>query len=185
MFKNLRLGLLLLVICGVIYPLLMTGVSQLVMPAKAEGSLVKNEDGKIIGSALIGQTFKEPKNFSGRVSSIDNNAATSGSGNYAPSNKEMLNRTKSDIKKFLKENPNVKQEDIPADLLTNSGSGLDPDITPMAANIQVPRIAKLRGISEKKVYTIIKEHTVGRQFGIFGEKRVNVLALNKELEKIK
>lgn len=185
MLKNMRIALVLLLICGVVYPLGMTGISKLMMPAKAEGSLITNEDGKVVGSELIGQTFKDPKYFSGRVSSIEYNAAGSGSGNYAPSNEEMIKRTKKDIEAFLKANPDVKKSDIPADLLTNSGSGLDPHISPMAAKIQVPRIAKLRGIDEDVLYTLINEHTEGRQWGVFGEPRVNVLNLNMELDRLK
>ncbi len=185
MMKNVRIALVLLLICGVVYPLGMTGISKLMMPAKAEGSLITNEDGKVVGSELIGQTFKDPKYFSGRVSSIEYNAAGSGSGNYAPSNEEMIERTKKDIESFLKANPDVKKSDIPADLLTNSGSGLDPHISPMAAKIQVPRIAELRGIDENVLYTLIKEHTEGRQWGVFGEPRVNVLNLNMELDRLK
>lgn len=183
MLKNLRLTLVLLFICGVGYPLAMTGFSQLIMPAKAEGSLLTDQDGKVVGSELIGQTFNDPKYFSGRVSSIDNNAAGSGSGNYAPSNEDMIERTKSDIDIFLKNNPDIQKKDIPADLLTNSGSGLDPHISPLAAEIQVPRIAAERGVSEEELLTIIKEHTEERQLGVFGEPRVNVLNLNLALDK--
>lgn len=183
MLKNLRISLVLLIVCGLAYPMAVTGISMLIMPDKAEGSMIKS-NGKVVGSELIGQMFKDPKYFSGRVSSIEYNAAGSGSGNYAPSNKDMIERTKKDIKAFLKANPNVSQEDIPADLLTNSGSGLDPHISPLAAEIQVPRIAKERGMNEKDIYQLIKEHTEGRQFGIFGEPRVNVLELNMALDKL-
>ncbi|AZB44760.1 potassium-transporting ATPase subunit KdpC [Bacillus sp. FJAT-42376] len=184
MLKNLRIALVLLVICGIVYPLLMTGIAQAVMPAKADGSLIE-KDGKVIGSELIGQTFKDPSYFTGRISSIENNAAGSGSGNYAPSNEEMIERTKKDIAAFLKANPDVKKSDIPADLLTNSGSGLDPHISPMAAEIQIPRISKLRNLDENELKEMVKKHTEGRQFGLFGEPRVNVLELNMELSKEK
>ncbi|MTH53434.1 potassium-transporting ATPase subunit KdpC [Bacillus mangrovi] len=184
MLKNLRIALILLIICGVAYPLLMTGIAQAVMPAQANGSLVE-KDGKVIGSELIGQTFKDPSYFTGRVSSIEYNAAGSGSGNYAPSNKDMIDRTKKDIEAFLKANPKVDKKDIPADLLTNSGSGLDPHITPLAAEIQVLRIAEARGLDESELKDLIEKHTEGRQFGLFGEPRVNVQKLNMELDRLK
>ena len=185
MLKNIRMSLVLLLICGIVYPLAMTGMSQLFFPAQADGSLIKNEDGEVVGSEMIGQMFTDPSYFSGRVSSIEYDASGSGSGNYAPSNEEMIARTKGDIEAFLEKNPGVRQENIPADLLTNSGSGLDPHITPMAARIQVPRIAKARSISEKQVEQLVSDHTAGRQFGIFGEPRVNVLKLNLELDELK
>jgi K+-transporting ATPase ATPase C chain len=181
--KNLRLSLVLLVVCGLAYPMAVTGLASLTMPAKAEGSLIE-VDGKVIGSELIGQMFKDPKYFSGRVSSIQYNAAGSGSGNYAPSNKDMIERTKKDIEVFLAANPDVKKADFPADLLTNSGSGLDPHISPLAAEIQVPRIAKIRGVEEEDISKLIKKHTEGRQLGVFGEPRVNVLKLNMELDEM-
>ncbi|MEB6549688.1 potassium-transporting ATPase subunit KdpC [Heyndrickxia sporothermodurans] len=184
MFKNIRISLALLLICGLAYPLAMTGISQVIMPAKADGSLITDEDGNIVGSELIGQMFTDPSYFSGRVSSIEYNAAGSGSGNYAPSNEDMIERTKKDIDAFLKNNPDVKKEDIPADLLTNSGSGLDPHISPMAAEIQVPRVANERGLSEDKIMNLIEEYTEGRQFGFFGEPRVNVLQLNIALDQL-
>lgn len=183
MLKNLRISLVLLIICGLAYPMAVTGLSVLTMPAKAEGSLIES-NGEVVGSKLIGQMFKDPKYFSGRVSSIEYNAAGSGSGNYAPSNKDMIERTKKDIDAFLEANPDVKKEDIPADLLTNSGSGLDPHISPLAAEIQVPRIAKERGIVEEDLYRLIKAKTEGRQLGIFGEPRVNVLELNMALDQL-
>ena len=185
MFKNIRIALVLLVLCGIAYPMFMTGVAQVIMPAKADGSLMKDDSGKVIGSELIGQKFAESKYFHGRVSSIDYNAAGSGSGNYAPSNVDMIERTKKDIESFLAANPNIEREDIPADLLTNSGSGLDPDISPDAAKIQVPRIAKERGISVEKLNTLVAEHTEGPSMGLFGDPHINVLKLNLALDQLK
>ncbi|MCD7035209.1 potassium-transporting ATPase subunit KdpC [Metabacillus sp. GX 13764] len=185
MLKNLRITIVLLLICGVAYPLLMTGLAQVIMPAKADGSILYGKDGRPVGSRLIGQTFTKPEYFSGRISSIGNDAASSGSKNYAPSNKEMIDRTKKDIAAFLKANPEVKKEDIPADLLTNSGSGLDPHISPLAAEIQVPRIAKLRHLDENTLNKLINKHTAGRQLGLFGDPRVNVLELNMDLDSLK
>ncbi|MDW7615208.1 potassium-transporting ATPase subunit KdpC [Peribacillus simplex] len=185
MLKNIRLALVLLVMCGIAYPLLMTGVAQVIMPAKADGSLIKNESGKIIGSELIGQSFKDPGYFHGRVSSIEYDAASSGTPNYASSNEDMIKRTKKDLATFLKENPTVKQEEIPADLLTNSGSGLDPNISPQGAKIQVSRIAKERGVSEKSIYYLVDKYTEGRSLGVFGDPRVNVIKLNIALDQLK
>ncbi|CAM3864268.1 potassium-transporting ATPase subunit KdpC [Mesobacillus zeae] len=181
MFKNLRIVLVLLFACGLVYPLAVNGAANLLMPEKANGSLIE-ESGKVRGSELIGQAFNEPKYFSGRVSSIKYDGAGSGSNNYAASNEELAKRTKDDINAFLVANPGVKKEDIPADLLTNSGSGLDPHISPLAALIQVPRISKERGIQEEVLRKLIKEQTEGRQLGIFGEPRVNVLMLNRSLD---
>lgn len=185
MLKNLRVSLVLLLICGIIYPLFMTGITQVIFPAKADGSVIKDEDGNVVGSELIGQNFKDPKYFSSRVSSIEYDAAGSGSGNYAPSNEDMIERTKNDIKSFLENNPDVQKEDIPADLLTNSGSGLDPHISPLAAKIQVPRIADARGVSGEQLESLISKNTERRQYGILGEPRVNVLQLNLELDRLK
>ncbi len=185
MLVNLRVSLVLLVLCGLIYPLAMTGLAQVLMPVQANGSLLTDANGNVVGSALIGQTFKDPKYFSGRISSIDNNAAGSGSNNYAPSNPALIERVQKDMQAFLTANPDVKQADIPADLLTNSASGLDPHITPMAAKVQVPRIAKQRNIDPAKLNALIDEHTAGRQFGLFGEQRVNVLELNLALDQLK
>lgn len=182
---NLRLSFVLLLICGLAYPLAMTGISQVVMPAQASGSLIVDENGKVLGSELIGQNFTDPKYFSGRVSSIENNAAGSGSNNYAPSNPGLIERTQKDSAAFLEANPGVKQEDIPADLLTNSGSGLDPHISPQAALVQVDRIAKARNLDPAKLRALIDEQTEGRSLGVFGEPRVNVLKLNLALDQLK
>ncbi|MGD8190580.1 potassium-transporting ATPase subunit KdpC [Brevibacillus ginsengisoli] len=185
MLKNVRFILVLIVICGIAYPLAMTGISQLIMPAKANGSLITDQNGKTIGSELIGQTFHDPKYFQGRISSIDNNAAGSGSNNYAPSNPALIERTQKDIEAFLAANPTVKKEEIPADLLTNSASGLDPHISPQSAKIQISRIAKARGMDAAKIEALVDQQTEGRQFGIFGEPRVNVLELNLALDQLR
>ncbi|QDS36526.1 potassium-transporting ATPase subunit KdpC [Brevibacillus brevis] len=183
--KNLRLSLVLLLICGVAYPLGMTGVAQVIMPAQASGSLITDASGKVVGSELIGQTFTDPKYFWGRISSIDNNASGSGSNNYAPSNPALIERTQKDIAAFLAANPGVKQEDIPADLLTNSASGLDPHISPKAAQIQVERVAKARNLEPVQLLALIEANTDGRSLGVFGEPRVNVVKLNLALDELK
>ncbi|MDS1030046.1 potassium-transporting ATPase subunit KdpC [Bacillota bacterium LX-D] len=185
MIKALRLSLVLLVICGLLYPLGMTGIAQLLMPYQADGSLMKDANGNVVGSELIGQSFKDPRYFTGRVSSIDYNAAGSGSGNLAPSNPALIERVQKDIDAFLAANPGAKKEDIPGDLLTNSGSGLDPHISPLAAKIQVPRISRARGIPEERLNALIDVHTEGRQLGVFGQPRVNVVKLNQALDAIR
>lgn len=185
LLTNLRLCLILLLICGLVYPLAMTGIATVAMPAQASGSLIKDDSGKVVGSELIGQTFTDPKYFWGRISSIDNNAAGSGSNNYAPSNPALVERTQKDIAVFLQANPGVRESEIPADLLTNSGSGLDPHISPQAAVIQVERVARARNLDPAKLHTLIAEHTEGRSMGVFGEPRVNVLKLNLALDQLK
>lgn len=199
--KSIIVSLILMLLCGVIYPLAMTGISQLVFHNKANGSIV-SFNGKAVGSELLGQNFTDPRFFHGRVSSVkyntytdkdtkqDSNGATaytgvaSGSSNLAPSNKELQDRVQKDIEEFLKANPSVKKEDIPSDLFTSSGSGLDPDISPQAAAIQVPAVSKATGIAENELQAIIKKHTEGKTLGVFGEKRVNVLKVNLDIAKI-
>ncbi len=173
-----------IVICGVAYPLLMTGVAQVIFPDQANGSMVKNKDGQVVGSELIGQNFKSLGYFHGRVSSIDYNAAASGSNNYGPTNKDMLKRTQESIKVLKKENPTINTNDIPVDLITNSASGLDPDISVRAAKFQVSRVSKETGVDKSKLITLIDETTKGRSLGLFGESRVNVLELNMKLQNI-
>ncbi|AXN41460.1 potassium-transporting ATPase subunit KdpC [Peribacillus butanolivorans] len=184
MLKNIRTVFVLLFICGIAYPLLMTMLAQVIMPVKAEGSLIKNESGEIIGSEMIGQSFKDPGYFHGRISSINYDAAVSGAPNYSPSNKEMIERTLNDIEEFLNENPTVDKADVPSDLMTNSASGLDPNVSPQGAIVQVPRIANERGLSEKSLYNLVDEYTESRSFGLFGEPRINVLKLNIALDEL-
>lgn len=182
--KTIRFCLLIVFICGIIYPLATTGIAQLIFPKQANGSLILNKDHKVVGSELIGQSFTSLKYFHGRISSIDNDAAASGSNNYAPSNKEMLKRVDDSIDALKRENPKLNVNKIPLDLITNSGSGLDPDISIQAAEFQIPRIVKETGISEQKLRQLIKNNTADRSLGIFGEQRVNVLQLNLDVEEI-
>lgn len=178
-----RTSLVIMVFCGLLYPLASTGVAQAIMNDKADGSLLYNKDNKVIGSELIGQTFKEPGYFHGRVSSIENNGAGSGSNNYAPSNKDMIDRTKQSLADWKKENPAVPISEVPVDLITNSGSGLDPHISPEAAITQIDRVSEATGVSREKLAELVEKHTEGKELGLFGEKRVNVLKLNLELKK--
>ncbi|MEC0309362.1 potassium-transporting ATPase subunit KdpC [Paenibacillus lautus] len=179
----LRMSLVFIVLCGVLYPLVTTGAAQLLMPKQAGGSLITDGDGNVVGSELIGQNFTEPQYFHGRVS-IEYNGAGSGSNNYAPSNQDLMERTKASIEAWKENNPDVPVSELPMDLVTNSGSGLDPHISPQAADIQVPRISKLTGIAEAELDQLVKDHTKGRDLGVFGEPRVNVLKLNLALQEL-
>ncbi|OXL87443.1 K+-transporting ATPase subunit C [Paenibacillus sp. SSG-1] len=180
----LRTSLVLIVLCGIAYPLVSTGLAQLIFPSQASGSMLKDSTGKVVGSELIGQSFTDPSFFQGRVSSIDYKAEGSGSNNYAPSNPELLKRVQASIADWQKNNPDVPVSELPVDLITNSGSGLDPHITPKSAKAQVPRISKLRGVSADELDRLVEQNTEGRDLGVFGEKRVNVLKLNLALSEL-
>lgn len=199
--KSILLSITFMILCGIIYPLAMTGVSQLFLKKQANGSMI-TVDGKEVGSELIGQNFTDPKFFRGRVSAVNYNTYTeadtkadkdgktaysgvaSGSQNLAVSSKNLQDRVQKDIEDFLKTHPTVKKEDIPTDLLTSSGSGLDPDISPEAAKIQITAVSKASGIAETKLKEIIAKYTEGKDLGVFGEDRVNVLKVNLEIESI-
>jgi len=184
--------LALTLITGLAYPLAMTGVAGAIFPKQAQGSLVER-DGKVIGSALIGQEFKNDKYFHGRPSATTApdpadpsktvpapyNAANSGGSNLGPTSKALDDRLKEDVERLKAENPATP---VPVDLVTTSASGLDPDISPDAALFQVPRVAKARNMPEARVRELITRNTQGRLFGLLGEPRVNVLALNLALD---
>lgn len=199
--KSICISITLMILCGLVYPLFMTGISQLIFNKKANGSMI-TVDGREVGSELIGQKFTDAKFFRGRVSSVNYNTYTeedtkadesgkaayggmgSGSQNLAPSNESLKERVEKDIDDFLAANPGVKKEDIPTDLLTSSGSGLDPNISPEAAEIQIPAVSKESGISEAELHKIIDKYTETRSLGVFGETRVNVLKVNIEIASI-
>ncbi|MFD2617954.1 potassium-transporting ATPase subunit KdpC [Terrilactibacillus laevilacticus] len=182
MFKTIvRTSLLLMIVCGLVYPLVVTGIANLTMPYQSQGSLIYNDKNEVIGSELIGQPFTSPGYFHSRVSSINYDASASGSNNYAPSNKDMIARTKKSIDEWQKRNPGQSLDQLPSDLITNSGSGLDPDITPKAALAQLPRIKSTTGLPEDQLKHLIQKHTQRKELGLFGEDRVNVLQLNLEL----
>lgn len=175
--------LVLTILTGVAYPLLVTGLSKALFPRQAEGSLIR-ANGKVIGSELIGQRFTRPEYFHGRPSAAGNDGydgLSSGGSNLGPTSQKLVDRIKDDAKKFRAENPTFTGP-IPADLLTASGSGLDPDISPDSAEAQVGRVSAARGIGVETVRQIVAANTEGRQFGILGEPRVNVLRLNLALD---
>ena len=196
MLKEIRPAIILLValtlITGLAYPLAMTAIAGVIFPEQAEGSLIER-DGKVVGSALIGQEFKSDKYFHGRPSSTvapdpndstktvpaPYNAANSGGSNLGPTSKALNDRVKEDVEKLKAENPSMP---VPVDLVTTSASGLDPDISPEAALFQVPRVAKARSLPEDKVRQLVTDSTEGRLGGVLGEPRVNVLALNLALD---
>jgi potassium-transporting ATPase KdpC subunit len=185
---------LMTVLTGLAYPLFMTGLAQVLFPSQAAGSLIE-KDGKVVGSALIGQVFTDDKYFHGRPSATTApdpkdptktvpapyNAANSGGSNLGPSNKALVERVQADIDTLKKENPSAS---VPIDLVTTSASGLDPDISPEAALFQVPRIAKARNLPEDRIRQLVADNTKGRLFGFLGEPRVNVLMLNLALDQL-
>lgn len=169
------------VILGVIYPLIVTGLSQSLFHDRANGQLIA-KDGTIIGSRIIAQPFTGAGYFHPRASAAGNgyDAANSGGTNYGPTNQKLIDRVKQDVTAAQSENPS---QPIPVDMVTTSASGLDPHITPANAEFQVPRIAHERGVSEEKLKAVIVQHTEGRQLGFLGEARVNVLELNLDLDR--
>jgi potassium-transporting ATPase KdpC subunit len=198
MLREIRPAIVVLValtlITGLVYPLLMTGIAQVVFPYQASGSMIER-DGKVVGSELIGQEFTGDKYFHGRPSATTApdpkdptktvpapyNAANSGGSNLGPSNKALIDRVQADIATLQKENPGTP---VPIDLVTTSASGLDPEISPEAALFQVPRIAKARKLPEDRIRQLVDNATEGRVLGLLGEPRVNVLKLNIALDRL-
>jgi potassium-transporting ATPase KdpC subunit len=198
MLREIRPAIVVLValtlITGLAYPLAMTGLASVLFPYQAQGSLIER-DGHVIGSDLIGQNFTSDKYFHGRPSATTApdpndstktvaapyNAQSSGGSNLGPSNKALVDRVQGDIDSLKKENPSAS---VPIDLVTTSASGLDPHISPEAAQFQIPRVAKVRNLPEDRLRQLVAEHTEGRLFGLLGEQRVNVLDLNLALDKL-
>jgi len=195
MFKEIRPAIVMVVaftvVTGIAYPLAMTGIAQVIFPAQANGSLIER-DGKVVGSALIGQPFADAKYFHGRPSATTDtdpndptktvpapyNAQNSSGSNLGPTNKALIDRVKGDVEKLKAEN----NKSVPVDLVTTSGSGLDPDITPAAVAFQIPRVAKARNVPESVIAELVEQHTKGRTLGVLGEPHVNVLELNLALD---
>ena len=189
MTKHLRPAFVLLVllsiVTGLVYPALVTGIAQVLMPDKANGSVIA-EDGKAIGSALVGQAFADPRHFWSRPSATSPypyNASASSGSNQGPTNPALADAVAARIKALRDADP-YNRATVPVDLVTASGSGLDPHISPAAAEYQVPRIAKARGLAPERVRAVVAEHTHGRQLGFLGEPVVNVLQLNLALDKM-
>ena len=189
----------LMLICGLLFPCLLTGLSSVIFPHQAGGSLI-TVNGMAVGAEHVGQEFTQDCYMWSRPSAYHYNVYTesedgrkyyndgtefgglaSGSNNYAPSNPALVERVEADMEAFLEKNPEIKREDIPTDLLTASGSGLDPHISPASAQIQLPRIAQASGLSEESLQEIVKRNTTGKLLGVFGEETVNVLKVNIEI----
>ena len=199
MLKEIRPAIILIIaltlITGLVYPLAMTGIAGVIFPRQAQGSLIE-KDGKVVGSELIGQVFADAKYFHGRPSATNApdpkdttktvdapyNAINSMGSNLGPTSKALADCVKADVDKLKKENPSAA---VPVDMVTTSGSGLDPDISPEAALFQVPRVAKARRLPEQRIRTLVEGEVEGRTFGLLGEPRVNVLKLNLALDGLK
>ena len=196
MISAVRASLVTWVLCGILYPLTLTGLGQWLMPFQANGSLARNPDGTVIGSRLIGQLWNGPEWFHGRPSATTDtdpsdpsktvpapyNAASSGASNLGPTSKNLAGRLSADRKALDEAHPELAGAMLPADMLTASASGLDPDISPANAALQVARVARARGVPPADIHSLLDRQITGRSFGIFGEPRVNVLDLNLALQ---
>lgn len=167
-------------LCGIVYPLAVTGLAQLAFPAQAAGSLIE-QDGRILGSSLIGQRFTQPGYFHGRPSATDYDAGASSGSNLGPSSRVLQTRVAAHISRLQAENPGAA---VPAELVYASGSGLDPDLSPAAARFQIPRIAAARGLPPEALEALIAAHIQPRRLGLLGEPTVQVLALNRALDRL-
>ena len=179
-----KMALVTLVLLGIVYPFAVTGIAQTIFPDQANGSLIRDPSGKVVGSALIAQKFVQPGYFHPRPSAVDYDAANSGGSNLGPTSRTLRDRVASYID-LLTHGKGLKKTEIPIDSVTTSASGLDPDITPANAESQVARVARARGLSVDEVRKLVRANTTGRQFAFLGEARVNVLKLNLALDGLK
>jgi K+-transporting ATPase ATPase C chain len=179
-----KMTIVLTLLTGIVYPVVMVGLAHLFFPAQANGSLIAR-DGKVVGSSLLGQNFSLGRYFHGRPSAAGDkgyDAANSSGSNLGPTNKSLIDTVRSRASTLREREPGINHGEIPVDLVTASGSGLDPEITPAGAEIQVPRVAKARGLTEDALRSVVRSHTRGRVLGILGERGVNVLQLNLALD---
>ena len=177
--------LLAVILCGV-YPLVVTVLGQLMFAAKANGGIITQQDGKVVGAHLIGQAFAKPEYFHGRPSAAGNgyDASNSSGSNLGPTSQKFVDGLKANVDAVLKDNPNLKKGEIPVDLVTASGSGLDPHISPEGALVQVSRVANARGITSDELKGLVQDHVEGPQLGLLGDSVVNVLELNLDLDRL-
>jgi K+-transporting ATPase ATPase C chain len=180
---SIRMMIVTAVLLGILYPLAMTGIAQVLFPGQADGSFVKR-DGRVIGSRLIAQDFTAPKYFQPRPSAAGTgyDAMDSSFSNLGPTSRKLIDRVRADVRRQIAQDPGLRLGSVPVDMVTTSGSGLDPDITLANARAQAPRVATARGMSVQRVLALIAQRTTGRQFGFLGEPRVNVLELNLALD---
>ncbi len=183
-WTTLRMTLVLTVLTGIIYPIAMAGLANLLFPFQAQGSLI-SRDGRVVGSTLIGQNFSSPRYFHGRPSAAGDkgyDASASSGSNLGPTNKVLIDTVRWRLKELIEKNPGVTASQVPVDMVTASGSGLDPEISPAAADLQVPGVARARGLSADRLRKLVRGHTRPRWGGMLGEPGVNVLELNLALD---
>jgi K+-transporting ATPase ATPase C chain len=186
LMTSIKMTIVLTILTGLIYPLAMTAIANVIFPHQAQGSLIER-DGKVVGSELIGQTFAAPGYFHGRPSAAGDkgyDSSNSSGSNLGPTNKALISAVQQRVKDTTEANPGIDANQVPIDLVTTSGSGLDPEISPAAAEIQVARVAKARGLGEDDVRLLVSRNTRGRELGLLGEPGVNVLTLNLALDKL-
>jgi K+-transporting ATPase ATPase C chain len=183
LFPAIKLSILSMLLLVVVYTAIVWGIGLIIAPNHGNGGVVK-VNGKVVGYELVGQSFTATKYFNGRPSAVGYNAAGSGGSNKGPSNPDYLKQVQLAVDTFLLKNPTIKKEDVPVEMVTASGSGLDPDISPRAAMVQIARIAKVRNLSEDKLKDLVEKHTKKALFGLFGPEHVNVLLLNVDLDKL-